>query len=119
MNNRELGRIGEAAALEYILSHRMKPLAKNYRVGRLGEIDIIAQDGDTLCFIEVKTRRGKGYGTPAEAVSRLKQNTMIKVAQMYAAKQDIRDVPMRFDVIEVYMGPDGAVKSVEHIRGAF
>lgn len=119
MNNRELGKIGEAAAMEYIMSRGMKPLARNYRVGRLGEIDIIAQDGDTLCFIEVKARTGDLYGTPAEAVSRAKRDTIIKVAQVYAASHGMHDMPLRFDVVEVYFGPGRAVKSVQHIKGAF
>ena len=50
MNNRVLGKIGEAAAMEYIMSRGMKPLARNYRVSRLGEIDIIAKDGDTCVY---------------------------------------------------------------------
>jgi len=119
MNNRELGKIGETAALEYIMGCGMKPLARNYRVGRLGEIDIIAKDGDTLCFIEVKARRGDRYGTPAEAVSYTKRNTIIRVAQIYIDRFGIHDVPLRFDVIEVYMEPDGGIESVEHIKGAF
>ena len=73
MNNRELGRIGENVAVRHIISRGIKPLARNYRVSRMGEIDIIAQDGDTLCFIEVKARRGDRYGTPAEAVSPIKR----------------------------------------------
>jgi putative endonuclease len=119
MNNRVLGKIGEAAAMEYIMSRGMKPLARNYRVSRLGEIDIIAKDGDTLCFIEVKARRGDRYGTPAEAVSYAKRNTITKVAQVYAVRNGVYDMPLRFDVIEVYMGPDCSIKSVEHIKDAF
>ena len=119
MNNRVLGKIGEAAAMEYIMSRGMKPLARNYRVSRLGEIVIIAKDGDTLCFIEVKARRGDRYGTPAEAVSYAKRNTITKVAQVYAVRNGVYDMPLRFDVIEVSMGPECSIKSVEHIKDAF
>jgi len=119
MNNRDLGKIGEDAAMKHILNLGMKPLAKNFRVGRLGEIDIIAKDGDTLCFIEVKARRGDRYGTPAEAVSYAKRNTITRIAQIYADRHGIYDTPLRFDVIEVYMNPDSSIKSVEHIRDAF
>ncbi|HOK42196.1 MAG TPA: YraN family protein [Thermoclostridium caenicola] len=119
MNNRELGRIGEEAAVRHILSQGMKLLARNYRFGRMGEIDIIAQDGDTLCFIEVKARRGDRYGTPAEAVLPGKRKTIIKVAQAYTARYGIHDMPLRFDVVEIYMAADGKIRSVEHIRGAF
>lgn len=119
MNNRELGRIGENVAVRYIISRGIKPLARNYRVSRMGEIDIIAQDGDTLCFIEVKARRGDRYGTPAEAVSPIKRNTIIKVAQVYASRNEIHDMPLRFDVIEVYLEGDSSIKSVKHIKNAF
>lgn len=119
MNNRELGRIGEDAAVRHIVSLGMKPLARNYRVGRMGEIDIIAKDGNTLCFIEVKARRGDRFGTPAEAVSQIKRNTIIKVAQAYTSRHGIYDMPLRFDVVEVYMGPGSEIQSVAHIKGAF
>jgi len=119
MNNRELGRIGEEAAVRHIVSRGMKPLARNFRFGRLGEIDIIAQDGNTLCFIEVKARRGDRYGTPAEAVSAVKRKTIMKVAQAYIIRHGIHDMPLRFDVMEIYMGPNGEIQSIEHIKGAF
>lgn len=111
--------MGEDAAVRHLVSQGMKILARNYRVGRLGEIDIIAQDGDTLCFIEVKARRGDRYGTPAEAVSPVKRHTIIKVAQVYAGRNGIYDRPLRFDVVEIYMGPDGEIRNVAHIKGAF
>lgn len=119
MNYRELGRIGEEAAAKHITACGMKLLARNFRVGRMGEIDMIAQDGDTLCFIEVKARRGQRYGTPAEAVSAAKQHTIIKVAQVYAAHHEIDDMQLRFDVIEVYMGSNCEILWVEHIKNAF
>lgn len=119
MNNRELGKMGEDAAARNILGNGFRLLARNYRVGRMGEIDIIAREQDTLCFIEVKSRSGNRYGTPAEAVSATKQNTIVRLAQVYAQQNNCYDKPMRFDVIEVYMNPDHSIASISHIKNAF
>lgn len=119
MNNRELGNIGEDAAAGHIAGNGCRILFRNWRVSRMGEIDIIALEKDTLCFIEVKTRSGNRYGSPAEAVSAAKQKTIVRLAQVYAQQNNCYDKPMRFDVIEVYMNQDHGIASINHIKNAF
>lgn len=110
------GKAGEAAVCRYVLEKGMKVLARNYRAGK-GEIDLVAQDGDTLAFIEVKTRSGQTYGTAAEAVGYRKQQMIIQTAQYFIAQQDFYDRAVRFDVAEVYAGGNGC--SVNYIKDAF
>ena len=68
-----LGKRGEVVACKYLQSNGYRILEKNYKT-HIGEIDVIAEDGETLCFIEVKTRSGDGYGLPSEAVTLKKQD---------------------------------------------
>lgn len=119
MNNRAFGTLGEDRAQEYIVNHGYKILNRNYRVGRLGEIDIIGKDKDTLCFIEVKARSNDSYGTPAQAVSNQKQATIIKIAQIYMQNYKYYDVPVRFDIVELFMDRKGNVIDITLIKNAF
>ena len=92
--------------------------------GLTGELDIVAWDGPTLCFIEVKTRRVAGPTpvTPGEAVTPAKQSQIARLALAYAARHELLDdVPLRFDVVTVLLAPgdDGAVRRADLYRGAF
>ena len=95
-----LGRIGEKQAANHLVKEGYKILEKNYRT-HLGEIDIIAEDGDTLVFIEVKTRSGDGYGAPSEAVDKRKQAKYYKVAEEYLIRHKRTEDLCRFDVMEI------------------
>lgn len=117
MNNRALGTQGEARAAAYLTAHGYAICACNFRV-RSGEIDIIADDHGTLVFVEVKTRRGTQYGTPAQAVDFRKRNKIVQTAYWYLRQRQIDHRPCRFDVIEVYAVPSGDWQ-VRHIKGAF
>ncbi len=119
MNNRSFGALGEEQAKEYLEDKGYKILNRNYRVGRIGEIDIIAKDHDTLCFIEVKTRSNENFGTPAQAVSPHKQATIIKIAQIYMQKYNLYDIPVRFDIVEILMDRKGNTKDVNLLENAF
>ena len=100
MNKVEFGRKAEAMAVKFLLENGYAILDKNYRKS-FGEIDIIAQDGDVLCFIEVKAREGDLYGHPFEAVTISKQKTIRKVAQMYLMESELGEQFLRFDVIGI------------------
>lgn len=89
----------------------------NYR-NRLGEIDIIADDGDTIVFIEVKTRTTAAYGRPCEAVERRKRRKLTQVASAYLSQFGLWEKPCRFDVIEVWPGRQGT-PSLRHVVHAF
>ena len=96
-----LGGKGELIVETYLKKNGYKILEKNYRTN-FGEADIIAEIGDLLVFVEVKTRSGYKYGAPAEAVGFYKQNRYVKLAEYYALKNPkYRDKCVRFDVAEV------------------
>ena len=119
MNNRVFGAKGEEEASNYLSERGYTILYRNFRAGRLGEIDIIGKDAGTLCFIEVKTRSNDRYGTPAQAVSAQKQYTIARLAQVYMQRYGIKDIPVRFDIVELLMDRDGRVRNIELIKNAF
>jgi len=112
MNRRSIGAQGEADAKAFLLRKGAKILETNYR-RPTGEIDIIARQGRTLLFVEVKRRSSLRYGRPAEAVDRQKQAHMLRTAQLYLQEKGVVDTPVRFDVIEVLPG------QIRHIENAF
>lgn len=115
---KEIGAFGEATAAEYLKNRGFKIIKQNYYC-RVGELDIIAADGDTTVFVEVKTRKSSAYGSPAEFVTYQKQQRIIKTALSYVGSLDI---PIRFDVVEIfYTLVDGSpiVKDINHIENAF
>lgn len=117
-NNRLLGAYGEQAAISYLETQGYKILQKNYRC-KLGEIDIIAADGDTMAFIEVKTRRSEKFGQPCDSVNYRKQNQIVKTAMCYISQRNLTDWMSRFDVVEVLIGMGENIKSIRLIKNAF
>lgn len=118
MTTKEIGDFGETAACRYLESKKIAVIKRNYHE-RGGEIDIIAKDGETIAFVEVKTRRSKAFGVPSEYVDRKKQEKIIRTAVRYLGTDSI---DMRFDVIEVMYenrGESLAVTEINHIKGAF
>jgi len=113
---KELGARGEEIALRFLKGNRYKILCTNYRC-RFGEIDIIANDAQTVCFIEVKTRRTATYGAPQEAVSVRKQQTMARVALHFMQRFRLEHRPARFDVLAITLSSGG--HSLDFITNAF
>jgi putative endonuclease len=112
-----VGRSGEEIALKYLLRKKYQIVETGFRLFR-GEIDIIARDGRTLVFVEVKMRTSGAYGRPEEAVTPGKQQQIRKVAQGYLLKRRLGDVDCRFDVIAIrQQGQDGL--AIEHFEDAF
>lgn len=95
-----LGEQGELAAVSFLQERGLKILQRNFRI-RGGEIDIIAEDQGTLCFVEVKTRRSGRYGGAQESVSWFKKNRLIKAGLYYLSLQDQPDRDARFDLIAI------------------
>ncbi|MEK6727460.1 MAG: YraN family protein [Candidatus Omnitrophota bacterium] len=95
-----LGKSGEEAAAGFLKEKGYKILKKNYKT-KLGEIDIVALDKDTLCFVEVKTRNSLRFGAPKEAVSGFKQRQICKAALSYLKENNNFDKKARFDVVSV------------------
>lgn len=99
--NTDLGHRGEEAAASFLEKQGFVIKEKNYRC-RMGEIDLIGLDGEYLVVVEVKTRRGTGYGTAAEAVDHRKQAKIGTAFRFYCHKNAIPEyMPVRFDVVEV------------------
>ena len=117
MNHVRFGRKGEDLAVDFLAAHGYDIIERNYRK-KFGEIDIVARDGATLCFIEVKTRITDAYGHPFEAVTPSKQRVIRRLAAVYLADHRIGDELIRFDVIGVFF-PDGAGPVVELLKDAF
>jgi putative endonuclease len=82
-----------------------------------GEIDLVALDGETWVFVEVKARRTKRYGSPLEGVTRVKQTRIAAAAGRFLAERGIADVPVRFDVVGIDLTGDSP--QIEWVRGAF
>ena len=100
MNRRKEGAYYENLVAEYLKTQGYEILEKNYRC-RIGEIDLIARDGEYLVFVEVKYRTTGVSGYPAEAVDARKQQTIAKCAMHFLMKQGNDDVPCRFDVVAI------------------
>jgi putative endonuclease len=113
----ELGRRGEEAAARYLAGLGFRILQRRFRT-RSGEIDLVAEEGETLAFIEVKTRSSSVCGSPAEAVDRRKQARLRRAAETYLARTGQYEAACRFDVVEVWDDPDGECR-IDHIRDAF
>lgn len=113
-----LARWGEEAVARHLASlEGCTILCRNYRCA-LGELDIVAREGDTVVFVEVKARRGAAFGLPQEAVNGPKQARLRRLALHFLQRHGLGEAPCRFDVATVRPGPAaGAV--VELIRGAF
>ncbi len=114
--NRCLGKQGEDLALAYLARQGYCCIARNFRT-RFGEIDIIARDGGTLCFIEVKTRAGGSCGRGAESVIRNKQRHMALAALQFLQSRNMLDAPCRFDVVSIDQAQQGP--EFDLIRNAF
>lgn len=113
----DVGHAGEEMATAFVEDLGYTVVTRNYRK-RFGEIDIVAEDGETLVFIEVKTRSSERFGSPLEAVDARKQLRMARAALDYMASCGQHDRLARFDVVAVRLQPDGPPQ-IEHIRNAF
>jgi len=111
-----LGRRGERAAEKYLRRNGYRIVARNYRAAG-AEIDIVAMDGDTLVFVEVKTRRSRDAGAPEEAVDERKQKQIRRAAEIFATRFRAEEVTMRFDIIAV--DASGERLEIELLRNAF
>jgi putative endonuclease len=113
--NRLLGERGERCAARYLRRHGLRVLQRGYRT-KLGEIDLIARESDTLVFVEVKSRR---RGVPAEAVTVEKQRRLTLAALHFLRRHRLLDERSRFDVVAIVWPDDRRPPEIEHIRNAF
>lgn len=111
-----LGKQGEDIAAAYLEKAGYSIAEKNYRC-IFGEVDIIARDGDTLVFVEVKSRKSSTFGEPQEAVGLEKQKKLSRISLHYLQQKRLEFCKARFDVMAIRMLPDGA--RIDLIRNAF
>ncbi|MFH0702977.1 MAG: YraN family protein [bacterium] len=98
------GKIGENIAVEFLMKKGFKILARNWRYSRYGEIDVIAIDGQTLVFIEVKSRSSLNFGYPVEAINFSKIEKMKNLAEIYLNENsDLKFIELRFDAIGILL----------------
>lgn len=117
MNTKILGRQGEDIAAGVLRKSGYKILARNFRVP-VGELDLVAQDGEVIVFVEVKTRRGNRCGTPGQSVDWRKQQKLLRAAEWYLQQNRMDGESCRFDVMEVYIYSE-THWDVRQIKGAF
>jgi putative endonuclease len=121
-NKRAIGTEGELIAVNFLKTNHYEILKTNFRVGLIGEIDIIAKDCEYICFIEVKTRSSYRFGTPGEAVNFQKQHKIKQIASIYLSNTVSSCKCVRFDVIEILIKSINGINSIEninHIKNAF
>lgn len=109
-----LGKFGESLAKKYCLAAGMEILAQNYRI-RGGELDIVAKDGETIVFMEVKTRKSAKFGTPAEAIDDKKKRALYKTAERYLYDNGLYDSNARFDALLISFTEEEKL-SLKHIK---
>jgi putative endonuclease len=108
-----LGRSGEDRAARHLAGLGYRVLERNYRTPQ-GEIDLIALDGDTVVFVEVKTRTSDSFGAPELAVNPTKQQRMVKAALGYLKQKKLHQMACRFDVVAISGREAGQVELIRH-----
>ncbi len=118
LKNRSSGAWGEELALRYLTRRGYSLLERNYRT-RYGELDLIVRRGNTIVFVEVKLRRGSGFGDPLEAITPRKQATIRSLAEHYLlqVEEQLDFDTVRFDVVGILLVKDAA--HIRHIEDAF
>ena len=117
ISTRDFGNWGEQRAAEYLEAQGCKILKRNFRLGQLGEIDLVVDDQGTLVFVEVKTQGSEVMGEAASWVTPKKQRQIGKMALAYLTYNKIQDRDCRFDVIAVARSGQGV--QIQHIPNAF
>jgi putative endonuclease len=111
-----LGAYGERVAAAHLVAAGMFILERNWRCD-IGEIDIVARDGDTLVVCEVKTRQGTDYGSPLEKVTSAKAARLRRLAARWMAARQVHPHHVRIDIVGVVRSRRGPAQ-IEHVRGA-
>ncbi len=117
MNRRTVGTYWEEHAITVLKRIGYTVIERNFHFSKHGEIDIIMRDGETIVFVEVKSRTSAANGFPEEAVTRSKQRTIRRVAEAWCALRDVVDVECRFDVMAIES--DGAAVRARHYIDCF
>ncbi len=118
LSRQELGALGERHAARMLRAKGLRVLEANFRTRR-GELDLIVRDGETLVFVEVRTRCTEGAVTPLASVDARKQEHLFRTARAYLRMRRLPECCIRYDVVEVIASVTGQVRETRHIEGAF
>ncbi|KKS96331.1 MAG: hypothetical protein UV73_C0011G0003 [Candidatus Gottesmanbacteria bacterium GW2011_GWA2_43_14] len=113
--NRATGRLAEDMATDALLKNGFKIIQRNY-ANRYGEIDIIAKDGETVVFIEVKAKTGNRFGTPEEMINRKKLTKIRQMAEIYMSDKNSL---CRIDVVAIILNNNKQLVSLSHYRNVY
>jgi putative endonuclease len=116
-SRRQYGDQGERLAEKYLKRRGLKLLTRGY-AAPVGEIDLILRDGDTIVFVEVKTRRSREFADPQDSVGAIKQRKMRRCAEWFLRERNWTDRPCRFDVVGIVL-PEQGEPEIEHFANAF
>ena len=114
MRLKELGKLGESFAAQKLEAQGYRIKDRNWRTAE-GEVDIIAEEGDTIVFVEVKARRSRRFGMPEEAITKKKRQNLIKAALAYLDTNDLQETNWRFDFIAIEWSTEGELIRFEHL----
>ena len=117
MKRRELGIRGEKIARDFLEQNGYKIIETNYRCSE-GEIDIVAQTGDTLVFVEVRTKSSRSFGTPEESITPVKMKRLHAVAAHYGQNRENLPLSQRIDVLAIQLEKSGKISRIELIENA-
>jgi putative endonuclease len=114
MNRKELGEWGETLAVQKLETEGYRIRDRNWRT-REGELDVVAQKGDTIVFVEVKARTNRNFGLPEEALTKKKRERLIKTALAYLDAHQIVEADWRFDFFAIEWSTSGRLSRMEHL----
>ena len=109
------GRLGEDLAAAHLIAQGLIVLERNWRC-EVGEVDIVAREGDALVICEVKTRSSRRFGSPLEAVTPAKAARLRRLAACWVTEHRVRPRQIRIDLVGIVLGP--AEPEIEYVRGA-
>ncbi len=119
LDRKARGALAEAAAARFLESEGYLIRERNYVVNHIGEIDLIAERGPVIAFVEVKARRDTDIALPRQQVNPKKQRTIARAALGYVSMNNLRNRDFRFDIIELYLDHHGEPAKLEHLVHAF
>ena len=117
LSRKQLGAHGEDLAAAYLQKQGYKVLARNHRTA-LGELDLVAEDGPEVVFVEVKTRLGSLEATPEESVGLAKVGRLTRLAEAFLGNRGRESAMWRIDVVAVVLNRSGKLERLEHLRNA-
>jgi len=118
LSSSNTGHEGEELAAQFLIDKGFKIIKRNFRFGKVGELDIVAKDGETLVFVEVKYRKSLEYGEPETGLTANKKRQLKKIAEAYMYINEVNDTECRFDVVAILELQKGNPE-IRHYKNAF